>query len=131
MIPKERYGVHQSHCCVYHGCKYGDEDCPVAIGEIVQDHGCEYCPTYFDPKITHSVVLTKEQFVPIKEGKQTYFIFDSNKYQINKGQAIIFKNDENLVHRIVSQVDTSEYIKNGYSIASFNDDTHNIEASWY
>ena len=22
-------GVHQTHCCVVHGCKYGDEDCPV------------------------------------------------------------------------------------------------------
>ena len=38
-----RYGVHRTHCCVLHGCKYGDEDCPVANGEIKQDYTCESC----------------------------------------------------------------------------------------
>jgi hypothetical protein len=36
-------GVHRTHCCIKHGCKYGDEDCPVANGSIKQDHDCEYC----------------------------------------------------------------------------------------
>lgn len=36
-------GVHQTHCCVKHGCKYGDADCPVETGECVQDFACEYC----------------------------------------------------------------------------------------
>lgn len=34
-------GVHQAHCCKKHGCKYGDEDCPVVSGEIVQEYTCE------------------------------------------------------------------------------------------
>ena len=34
---------HQSHCCKKHGCKYGDHDCPVANGSVIQDHRCEYC----------------------------------------------------------------------------------------
>lgn len=42
-IPKERWGVHKTHCCVYHGCKYGDEDCPVALKLIEQVYPCETC----------------------------------------------------------------------------------------
>jgi hypothetical protein len=36
-------GVHVSHCCVWHECKYGDEDCPVALGTHKQESPCEYC----------------------------------------------------------------------------------------
>lgn len=42
-MDKEKYGVHKSHCCVLHGCKYGDEDCPVVLKEIVQLYLCEEC----------------------------------------------------------------------------------------
>ena len=35
--------VHESHCCEYHGCKYGDDDCPVASGETQQLYPCEEC----------------------------------------------------------------------------------------
>ena len=33
--------VHSRHCCVEHGCKYGEEDCPVVIGieePIIHSH---------------------------------------------------------------------------------------------
>jgi hypothetical protein len=41
-IPKERWGVHETHCCKRHGCKYGQsEDCPVELGLIKQLYGCE------------------------------------------------------------------------------------------
>jgi hypothetical protein len=36
------YGVHSSHCCVEHGCKYGDADCPVENGKIAGIK-CERC----------------------------------------------------------------------------------------
>jgi len=36
-------GVHRTHCCVAHGCKYGDRDCPVETGRIKQDYTCEEC----------------------------------------------------------------------------------------
>ena len=36
-------GVHRTHCCVLHGCKYGDEDCPVWNKKIKQDYPCEEC----------------------------------------------------------------------------------------
>ena len=36
-------GVHLTHCCVVHGCKYGDDDCPVAEGINQQEYPCELC----------------------------------------------------------------------------------------
>jgi hypothetical protein len=36
-------GVHQSHCCAIHGCKYGEDDCPVVTKKIIQDHICVDC----------------------------------------------------------------------------------------
>lgn len=36
-------GVHAAHCCKWHGCKYGDRDCPVANGEVEQLYACEDC----------------------------------------------------------------------------------------
>jgi hypothetical protein len=37
-------GVHVTHCCVLHGCKYGQlEKCPVCTGEHKQQYLCEDC----------------------------------------------------------------------------------------
>lgn len=36
-------GVHVSHCCVIHGCKYNEEDCPVSNGLIKQTNPCWDC----------------------------------------------------------------------------------------
>ena len=37
-------GVHATHCCKWHGCKYGeDEICPVVLGKVEQEYPCEYC----------------------------------------------------------------------------------------
>lgn len=36
-------GVHASHCCFLHGCKYGDDDCPIESGYIKQEYPCEWC----------------------------------------------------------------------------------------
>jgi hypothetical protein len=35
--------VHAAHCCKWHGCKYGEDDCPVANGEVEQEYICEGC----------------------------------------------------------------------------------------
>lgn len=35
--------VHSAHCCVIHGCKYGDENCPVVLGDEVQESPCSQC----------------------------------------------------------------------------------------
>ncbi len=35
--------VHSTHCCDKHGCKYGDDDCPVTLGKEQQEYPCETC----------------------------------------------------------------------------------------
>ena len=46
-MKKDDWGVHQTHCCFKHGCKYGfdaiQKECPVYTGKIKQEHPCEYC----------------------------------------------------------------------------------------
>jgi hypothetical protein len=42
-LPLEKYGVHRTHCCVIHGCKYSDFECPVSNEKIKQDYPCEDC----------------------------------------------------------------------------------------
>lgn len=36
-------GVHAAHCCARHGCKYGDDACPVVSGQVEQEYPCEEC----------------------------------------------------------------------------------------
>lgn len=42
-----KYRACQTHCCPIHGCKYGDDYCPVYSGKIKpvydQNNGCEQC----------------------------------------------------------------------------------------
>lgn len=40
---EKSYGVHITHCCKWHGCKYGDPDCPVVVGIVKQEYLCERC----------------------------------------------------------------------------------------
>ena len=40
---ENNYGVHISHCCKWHGCKYGDRNCPVTNGQVTQMYLCEDC----------------------------------------------------------------------------------------
>jgi|GEM_PF-6944422 len=45
-IPEKDWGVHKTHCCFQHGCKYGDDQCPVEIGLIKQDYPCQDCDEF-------------------------------------------------------------------------------------
>lgn len=46
---KENFGksyeecVHTEHCCIFHGCKYWNKDCPVTEGTKPQSYPCETC----------------------------------------------------------------------------------------
>ena len=42
-MDKSKWGVHETHCCILHGCKYGDDDCPVVNGLTKQKYICEQC----------------------------------------------------------------------------------------
>lgn len=35
--------VHAGHCCARHGCKYGEDDCPVVLNRVEQKYPCESC----------------------------------------------------------------------------------------
>ena len=39
----DKIGVHRTHCCIFHGCKYGDKNCPVVLAEVKQEYLCEWC----------------------------------------------------------------------------------------
>jgi len=43
IMDRSKWGVHQYHCCALHGCKYGDDDCPVKLLQTIQDYTCEQC----------------------------------------------------------------------------------------
>lgn len=42
-IPKEKWGVHATHCCTTYGCKYGYKDCPVELRLVEQEYQCMDC----------------------------------------------------------------------------------------
>lgn len=44
---REFKSVHDRHCCPVHGCKYGDEDCPVVLG-LEEGLPCEFCDEEFE-----------------------------------------------------------------------------------
>jgi hypothetical protein len=55
--------VHVTHCCHRHGCKYGDNDCPVAWGTEKQASRCEYCDMdWADKGRPTCSVLTHDQY---------------------------------------------------------------------
>lgn len=39
----EHAGTHAAHCCILHGCNYGQDDCPVNSGSVLQKYLCEEC----------------------------------------------------------------------------------------
>lgn len=62
-----KHDAHDTHCCDRHGCKYGDEDCPIVKGERKQLYNCEQCEEeieeaviHVDPKILHRLLEALE-----------------------------------------------------------------------
>ena len=53
--------VHTEHCCVYHGCKYGEDYCPVYVGYKEQSHPCEDCDWEVNTIPTVSEHILKER----------------------------------------------------------------------
>lgn len=64
-IPEDRWGVHETHCCKKHGCKYRDEDCPVELGLIEglisceQDTYNEGCSGMNDPYLDDNLAVER------------------------------------------------------------------------
>lgn len=65
-----RIGVHMSHCCKWHGCKYGDLSCPVYVGNSLQGYPCEFCedePKITIPKEIYDVLVRDSRFLATLE----------------------------------------------------------------
>ena len=45
-MDEKEYGAHITHCCVMHGCKYREDDCPVVNEIVEQEYVCETCSDY-------------------------------------------------------------------------------------
>jgi hypothetical protein len=89
-MDKSEWGVHESHCCELHGCKYGDEDCPVDNGLTKQLYRCEWCVE--DDEYDANDI--KEMFEVVYESPACFqwsddFIFrnydDAKKFLTSKG----------------------------------------------
>lgn len=46
----------RTHCCILHGCKYGYNDCPVALELVKQAYPCDLCPTEEDVADAMSII---------------------------------------------------------------------------
>jgi len=70
------YGVHRTHCCVKHGCKYNDKDCPVVSGEIKQDYLCQDCGyegiNSFDV-LLNSLIDYKQRIIETLENEKDHY----------------------------------------------------------
>ena len=65
------FGVHQSHCCKKHGCKYGNENCPVENGSIEQDTPCERCRTDDEDVDAATISDLKIELESVKRDNET------------------------------------------------------------
>lgn len=88
-IPRDNWGVHETHCCKRHGCKYGEHhNCPVTLGLIKQAYSCETGSDFnedcFAEEITSEGVFElyeKETDTPTYEGFKNWFF--ENNFVIN------------------------------------------------
>lgn len=55
-------GVHINHCCVLHGCKYGDENCPVVGRQVEQEYLCEQCGEELENPILETNEIESELY---------------------------------------------------------------------
>lgn len=73
-MTREFLSVHDSHCCPKHGCKYGDDDCPV---ELKKEPGiqCEYCDEFeeqYPEALKELTGLTPIEFEQLKVDAAAY-----------------------------------------------------------
>jgi hypothetical protein len=84
MATREFESVHDSHCCPDHGCKYGDEDCPVVLGKELGVF-CEMCENdEHDPDVQlrkKLVAALHEAYVALRRGRpQIYGILPAQDF---------------------------------------------------
>jgi len=89
-MDKSKWGAHEGHCCVLHGCKYGDEDCPVVTKETKQKYLCECCD---DDNIKSLNELQMLVDIDIKDVAVRFF----NLIDLWEGYAEILREDDEYI----------------------------------
>lgn len=90
----DKIGVHRTHCCKIHGCKYGDPECPVENGAIKQEYLCEDC-SEIDEILLKSIkeqVLYLCKFIVHSESRMPYTYH--HDYLINHGDMSYFSRSQ-------------------------------------
>ena len=80
-MTREFLSVHDAHCCTTHGCKYGDEDCPVVLGKEqgIFCEDCEYDQAVYPEELMRLTDMTPEEFEQMKADALAYRELKSKK----------------------------------------------------
>lgn len=66
---KTNLEVHLNHCCLTHGCKYGDgQKCPVESGKYIQLFPCEECHHEQEDHLRDSIAAHNAQLNSTSSG---------------------------------------------------------------
>jgi len=111
--------VHTEHCCIVHGCKYGDEDCTVVQKRHPQSYPCEDCGTdNIDP--TKDDPTTR--VYNFKEG--CFYKFKNTE---NQNPALLyvmgFMNDENNTKMLIANI----YLPSDFMISGTTDFVSSVQ----
>lgn len=82
-------GVHEAHCCILHGCKYNDDDCPVATRLSVQSYPCEDCSPESTLRV-HDFKISTSNFVEMEERRRMHDIQREGAVPLRVGDIIIY-----------------------------------------
>jgi len=92
-----RTNVHTEHCCLKHGCKYGNALCPVATGRQPQSFLCEACEWDIEATATKALDPTYRPMQPVirvqgtlrfKANPLVRFLLDAGPFDMNQLAAI-------------------------------------------
>lgn len=113
-------GVHATHCCVLHGCKYSDDDCPVVNQIVKQEYACEDCSDDIRFDVITEIQIEKKMFEQLIQNKMKFYIFNKNKLSLMEGQIIDFQyTSEHLMCVITKIHEKLEGLQDGFCIACF------------
>jgi hypothetical protein len=101
--------VHSTHCCKIHGCKYGNEDYPVVLGNEEQEYPCEECSDESDVDDYEEMWEELKEYL-IRAEKELYSIAEKYENDIIEKKRVMGKADG--VSLAISCMNTSEHIRN-------------------
>lgn len=69
----KKESVHSRHCCIEHGCKYGEEDCPVWLGYEKQTSQCESCAWTQNELKYKQPMISEEELIKRRNSIEDYW----------------------------------------------------------